>query len=224
MVKRTALLLSAVESYYSFDIKLQEEANSFILGEYYNFYNGRSLGVKKEEVPYVKQSVLTNIGVNWAAVSYEMGDPAPSTGRVKANDILLACTAHEIYYVGRKVDFVRSIPASIENSNFCVADIMIIRPKKNKPEKLYGSFLAAFLRSPSGLHQVQRCIRGLRGGHVYGRDLNKYIRVPLPPIDWLERFEGIAMQAEVTRNKAKETLINAFNKTSNWVNEFLETK
>jgi hypothetical protein len=123
---------------------------------------------------------------------------------------LLACTAHEIAYVGRKVDLVRNIPPHITQPIGCVADIMIIRPKRTKPAKLYGSYVAAFLRHPAGLHQVQRCIRGLRGGHVYKDDLSAFVRVPIPSDEWLNRFEELAQQAEQARNDAKAAMQASF--------------
>jgi len=80
-----------------------------------------------------------------------------------------------------------------------------------------GSYLAAFLRSPSGLHQVQRCIRGLRGGHVYRDDLSQYVRVPLPSSEFLERFEALSEEAERTRLEAKNVLLDAFEVLRKWI-------
>jgi hypothetical protein len=86
---------------------------------------------------------------------------------------------------------------------------MIIRPKGSKPADLFGSYVAAFLRHDMGKHQVQRCIRGLRGGHVYRDDLSRYVRVPFPKSQWLKRFEELACDLEATRNKAKRIMTEA---------------
>jgi hypothetical protein len=196
--------------YTTFEKHVRELGPSFLLGEYFDLSPGRVLGEGKDEVPYIKQAVLTNFGVNWSAVAYEPGTPGPNSGRVSSGDILLACTAHEIYYVGRKVDFVRSVPEDLRENNTCVPDLMIVRPRKKKPAYVFGSFVAAFLRHPAGLHQAQRCIRGLRGGHVYKNDLSKHVRVPLPTKKWLEKFERLAVQMEAARNDAKETMKGAF--------------
>ena len=141
----------------------------------------------------------------------------PPRGRVKPGDLLLACTAHEIFYVGRKVDYVREVPENIVGNNVCVADILIFRPRLEKPTAIMESYVAAFLRSPWGLHQVQRCIRGLRGGHVYDIDLERYVRVPLPDAKWMEDFESLSNQAESLRNTAKHQIVEAVAQVDTWI-------
>jgi hypothetical protein len=202
--------------YGIFDERLKSSVANFSLGDYYDLASGRGLGKGDDLVPFVKQGVLTNAGVNWSAVSCEHG-AAKSAGNVRAGDVLLACTAHEVYYVGRKVDFVRYVPEEIRNTNAAVADLMVIRPRPEKPEGLYGSFVAAFLRSPAGLHQVQRCIRGLRGGHVYKGDLSKYVRVPLPEQGWLDAFEQRAADYESVRSEAKREVDEACRTVEEWL-------
>lgn len=205
------------QEYDTFHKELSAKAAIYPLGDCYRATNGRSLGKPVEEVPYVKQAALTNVGINWSAVEDQPGSTKPPRGRVYAGDILLACTAHEIYYVGRKVDYVRAVPSNIQKTNVAVADIMILRPKKTKPEKLHGSYVASFLQSPWGLHQVQRCIRGLRGGHVYGVDLEKYVKIPIPDDDWLDGFEKISESMEVTRNIAKERMLEIIDMVEIWI-------
>ncbi|MBZ5511953.1 MAG: hypothetical protein LAN70_12385 [Acidobacteriia bacterium] len=202
--------------YGTFDKKLQSSSPTFLLRDYYKLSPGRGLGNGNELIPFVKQGVLTNAGVNWSAVSYEQGTVKPF-GDVRAGDILLACTAHEVYYVGRKVDFVRDVPEKIRKMNAAVADLMVIRSRPEKPEGLYGSFIAAFLRSPAGLHQVQRCIRGLRGGHVYKDDLSRYVRVPLPKQPWLDAFEERASDYESVRAEAKREIGSACGTVEEWL-------
>jgi hypothetical protein len=202
--------------YAEFDEKLKREKPTFLLGAHFALTPGRGLGSGEAIVPFIKQGVLTNAGVNWSAISYEEGSGAPKGGRVSAGDILLACTAHEIYYVGRKVDFVRDVPAQLKD-NEAVPDLMILRPRPEKPPTPHGSYVAAFLRCPSGLHQVQRCIRGLRGGHVYKHDLAAYVRVPVPPDEWLLEFEKRAEEYEGVRDRAKLTMNRAFKVVEDWV-------
>ncbi len=202
--------------YGTFDERLQTSVANFLLGDFYDLSSGRGLGKGYDLVPFIKQGVLTNAGVNWSAVSYEQG-AAKSAGNVRAGDILLACTAHEVYYVGRKVDFVRDVPEEIRRTNAAVADLMVIRPRPEKPKGLYGSFVAAFLRSPAGLHQVQRCIRGLRGGHVYKDDLSKYVRVPQPEQSWLAAFEQRAADYESVRAEAKREIGQACRAVEEWL-------
>ena len=204
--------------YDAFNSALKDSHSSFLLGDFYALSPGRGLGNGEDTVPFVKQAVLTNVGVNWSAVAYEEG-AIKSVGNVQSGDILLACTAHEIYYVGRKVDFVRSVPEEIKSSNSAVADLMVLRPRPNRPKHLYGSYVAAFLRAPAGLHQVQRCIRGLRGGHVYKDDLSNHVRVPFPDKRWLETFEERAADFEATRVEAKLEICKSFHLVEDWLRE-----
>lgn len=198
------------QEYEEFDQQCQDLGPTFLLGERYKLATGRSLTGNVGATPYLKQGALTNVGVNWSAVGREKGKIPKGAPRITSGDILLACTAHEIYYVGRKVDLVREVPSKFDGKTTCVADVMVIRPREGYPSELFGSYLAAFLRHPTGLHQVQRCIRGLRGGHVYKSDLAKYVRVPIPPEDWLKGFEALAASAEQARNRAKLEMQRAF--------------
>src|SRR5260370_19517569 len=204
--------------YRSFNAGLQAATPTFLLGDYYDLSPGRGLGKGHDIIPMVKEGALTNAGINWSAVSSEQGT-AKSVGDVQVGDILLACTAHEVYYVGRKVDFVRDVPEEIQETNAAVADLMVIRPRPEKPKNLYGSFVAAFLRSPAGLHQVQRCIRGLRGGHVYKADLSNYVRIPLPQQTWLDVFEERAAAYESVRADARQEMTDAIRTVEEWLTE-----
>lgn len=191
--------------YAEFDARCRALGRTFLLGDFYTLSSGTALRPGADEIAYLKQAVLTNVGVNWSAATMEEGSQGPAPTQAREQDILLACTAHEIYYVGRKVDFVREVPSDMSH-NTCVPDLMIIRPRADKPATIHGSYVAAFLRHPAGLHQVQRCIRGLRGGHVYRDDLSHYVRVPIPSKEWLNRFESIAVRAEASRNNAKTVM------------------
>ena len=202
--------------YHEFDDRARRWSGSFVLGERYRLAPGTGLKNGDAPVPVVKQAVLTNTGVNWSAISLEPGT-FPTQGDVQDSDILLACTAHEIYYVGRRVDFVRKVPAAATN-NVAVADVMVCRHRSGTPA-ISGSYLAAFLRSPSGLHQIQRCIRGLRGGHVYKNDLESYVRVPVPSSKWLRRFEDIVSRAETARNEAKGAIQAQVDKVGGWLTQ-----
>lgn len=79
--------------YKEFDDRCQELGPSFLLGERYQLGNGATLTRGDEKVPYAKQAVLTNVGVNWSALVNAMGRPLPGAPRIADGDILLACTA-----------------------------------------------------------------------------------------------------------------------------------
>jgi hypothetical protein len=198
------------QCYVDFDARCQSLGDSFLLGKYFDLSAGNLLRPGSDVVPYAKQAVLTNVGVNWSALTWEQGTAPPEADGIRSGDILLACTAHEIAYVGRKVDFVRELPRDIKKPIGCVPDVMILRPKTNKPKWLAGSYVASVLRHPVGLYQVQRCIRGLRGGHVYRGDLAKYVRLPTPEAKWIEGYEMHAVAAEEARNEAKRQMTRAF--------------
>lgn len=202
--------------YRDFEKRASEQANSFLLGEHYDLSTGRGLGTGEKETPLVKQAVLTNAGVNWSSLMIEPGAGRGTVSDVQKGDILLACTAHEIPYVAKKVDFVRHLPADARG-NAAVADLMIIRPKDAESPAVPGSYLAAFLRSDTGRHQVQRCIRGLRGGHVYQHDLAKHVRVLVPDVDTLSRFEALSQAAEKARITAAELTATAVGRWSEWI-------
>ena len=148
--------------YQEFEDRTRTWGRVFRLGEAYSLRPGGGTKAGYDSVSIVKQRMLTNAGLNWSAASIELGR-LPSVADVQESDVLIACTAHEIYYVGRRVDYVREVPRN-HALNRAVSDVIVCRSRGNSPA-VPGSYLAAFLRSPAGLHQVQRCIRGLRGGH-----------------------------------------------------------
>jgi hypothetical protein len=202
--------------YREFDDHCKKLGASILLGDLYNLSPGGGVGEGEENIPVIKQAVLTNAGINWSAVVYQTGS---SSCDVHELDILLACTAHEIFYVGRKVDLVRKVPANLIDKNSCVADVMILKPKTKEIGKSMGSYVAAFLRCPTGLHQVQRCIRGLRGGHVYKDDLSDYVRIAVPSKAFLEEFDEITEKAENKRNEGKIIMKEAIRSVTYWISK-----
>lgn len=195
--------------YADFDKKCKSLKGSFLLGQYFELSPGRTLVAGTEATYYAKQSILTNVGINWAAIEEAEGALAKGAWKVKKNDLLLACTAHEIAYVGRKCDVVTEVPTWIDAEIGSVPDLMILRPRLQQEGYLSLHYVAAFLRHPAGLHQVQRCIRGLRGGHVYKNDLERFVRVPLPDEAWMRKFDAIEAEAELLRNDAKQAVEKA---------------
>lgn len=77
--------------------------------------------------------------------------------------------------------------------------------------------MAAFLRNPIGLYQVQRNIRGLRGGHIYPGDISENVLITLPSKNWIDNFNKISVEKEKVRNQSKDmfTIIN--NRINNWI-------
>lgn len=195
--------------YADFDEKCKALKGSFLLGQFFELSPGRALVAGTEATYYAKQGILTNVGINWAAIEEAEGALAKGAWKVRKNDLLLACTAHEIFYVGRKCDVVTNVPGWAGEDIGCVPDLMILRPRPKQEAYLSLHYVAAFLRHPAGLHQVQRCIRGLRGGHVYKNDLERFVRVPMPDKAWMKAFDAIEAQAELLRNDAKRSVEKA---------------
>lgn len=200
--------------YQQFFARVEKLGQSFALEDHYNLSTGRLLP-GTDRVATLKQAVLTNWGVNWSAIEWRIGKQRES--QVAAGDILLASTAHEIAYVGKKVDFVREVPSEVTASNQLVAELIVMHPKTTKPSYIAGSYVAAVLRHPFGMHQVQRCIRGLRGGHTYPQDLAREVVIPNPGRAWLDSFEAKAREAEDYRRKAKGLVLDAIADLETWL-------
>ena len=149
--------------YESFAAGVTARGPSFLLGKMFEINPGRALVLKEDVNSYfLKQGALTNVGVNWPAVLREPGRIPAGTWTVQDDDVLMACTAHETAYVARKVDVVRERPAEfVAEKVGVVPDVLILRPRKERPAHVSSAYVAAFLRHPAGRYQVQRCIRPL---------------------------------------------------------------
>lgn len=172
-------------------------APHFRLEDYFDLFSGTWVP-GDDDLPVLKQSVLTNYGPNFSAVELEKAKRSKGT-KVLPGDILLASTAHEIAYVGKKVDQVRSLPIGFED-NQAVAELMIIRRKSDSSVDVSTSYVVDFLRHTAGRYQVQRCIRGLRGGHTYARDIRHHVVVPRPEPEWMKEYETQASATEAARS------------------------
>lgn len=191
--------------YSDFSRRVAQLGPSFPLGGHYSLRTGQ-LRPGDQSVPTLKQSALTNAGVNWSAIEWRTGG---CTGtQVQTGDILLASTAHEIAYVGRKADYVAEVPNELRHCNQVVSEIIVLRPRPDARPSL-STYVAAFLRSASGRNQVQRCIRGLRGGHTYPQDLEREVVVPDPGDTWLAKFDSIARAADKQRRESKASVQRA---------------
>ncbi|SDQ19013.1 hypothetical protein SAMN02800687_0773 [Curtobacterium sp. UNCCL20] len=187
--------------YGDFAEKLQR-ADHFPLNKYFELISGRVVN-GDDPVPIIKQGMLTNYGPNVTAVEVESAKRGKGVSARKG-DIALASTAHEVAYVGRKVDQIRELPSLLDN-NQVVAELMLIRPR-NDNQPVSTSYVTDFLRHPAGRHQVQRCIRGLRGGHTYPQDVGAYVLLPHPDDAWMARYELVASAGETARARAIESV------------------
>lgn len=169
---------------------------SVTLDKYFNLITGRKV-TGKSLIPIIKQNILTNYGPNYSNVEYEPAKPGAGIPAYDG-DILLACTAHEVEYVGKKAELIRDLPAHLAN-NQVVGEIMILRAKENFTSS--KSFIVDFLRSPYGTRQVQRCIRGVRGGHTYPADLGKYVKIPIMTQEDAKEYDEISKYTDTLRTE-----------------------
>lgn len=184
------------------------------LGELCNPVQGR-VKPGADLIPTFRQGVLSNYGVNWSAVGLELG--TATTAAVREGDVLLAAMAHEAVYLGKKADYVRNLPAEMTNVNQAVHHLMVLRLKEEAIGTVSGSYIAAVLRSPFGMHQVQRCNRGVRGDHVKASDLAENVLIPIPPAGWLDTFDDVVARAEGARNQALTALQGGLDTIHAWV-------
>ena len=128
----------------------------------------------------LKVGALTNVGINWSAVTFAPRKFADVvTLRVMPGDILFNSTAHQPKYMAHKIDVVSAMPQPLTGRVSFTGDLMRLRVKD--PDNCPPHYLAAFLRSPLGKEQIRRSIRGI-SSHVYPDDIGE-ILVPVPPKD-----------------------------------------
>jgi hypothetical protein len=205
------------KEYLDFSKRMLARKATVRLGDGFDAFSGGPPSTGDQTGFLLKQAALSQFGINWNALHPIILSLQNRKDRIQAGDILQACTAHEIYYVGRRVDYVDDIPKAFRNRTICVPDVMIIRRKPDAPEKLSAAFLSAFLRTPWGLHQVQRLIRGLRGGHVYGADIQRNVLIPVPSAAWHTKFEVKFSEMRNERRKAIAAVKDAVQQIENWL-------
>jgi hypothetical protein len=205
------------KEYLDFVQRMSAKSSTVRLGSEFVAFSGNPVSKGNDSGYLLKQAALSQFGVNWNALHPITLALAGRNDRIKVGDILLACTAHEIYYVGRRVDYVDDIPQRFVDNAICVPDVIIIRRKADVRARLTASFVSAFLRTPWGLHQVQRLIRGLRGGHVYGGDIERNVLVPEPDSNWLAEFETRFLEMRRERRKAIAAIKKGVRQVENWL-------
>lgn len=126
----------------------------------------------------LKVKNLTNKGIDWSTGdrSYVSNLFCDKTAKAKLqqNDILLISAAHQAYYIGKEVDIVFDIPKEYDNKLLAVAELLIIRPKK----EINPFALLWYLRTPIAYQFIQQFITG-ETSHLYPKDL---INLPVPKL------------------------------------------
>ena len=172
--------------YADFDEKCKALKGSFLLGRFFELSPGRALVAESEATYYAKHGVLATSASTGRRLNWQKGRSRRAM-ESHENEHLLAGSAHEIAYVGRQCDVVtgvqrygsaRTLDASRWPDDFAASTTTGRLPMRCTMWRLS-------LRRPAGLHQVQRCGRGQRGGHIYKNDLGGFVRVPLPAEAWI---------------------------------------
>ncbi len=122
----------------------------------------------------VKVGNLTGAGINWIPRSRNFVDSTAAIDRcsrsdrlLKIGDIVLTSSAHSPKYIARKVDVIQDIPKWIGGMASFVGEVMLLRVD----QKLIDPFvLAAYLRLPSVIQDVQYMVRG-QTAHLYPGDM-----------------------------------------------------
>lgn len=200
------------KEFVEFEGRLKNIPGVVRLGSLFEAFAGGAIGKGTETLNRLRQAQLSGFGISYGGCEEIENAKISARMTIQESDVLIGCTAHEPQYVGNRVDLIDDLPEQLANSIAPVPDVMIIR-RRDEHGGLPPIFLASFLRSKWGRRQFQRLNRGVRGGHVYGQDVEAFIYVPVPPADWMkifnERQESIraARRGSITSMAAATKLI-----------------
>lgn len=176
------------KEFVDYQTRLSAMQNVVQLGSVYEAFAGGNPTKGEQILSRLRQAQLSGFGVSYTACEDVADASAPEKFFLRPSDVLIACTAHEPHYVGRRVDLIDDLPVAFANRILPVPDVMVLRARNSNSDPS-PAFLASFLRTKWGRHQFQRLNRGVRGGHVYGQDVEKYVYAPKPPAKWMEAFQ-----------------------------------
>ena len=122
----------------------------------------------------VKVGNLTGAGVSWLPRDRNFVDPSTTGKRystdkrvIRAGDIVMTSSAHSPKYIAKKIDVITRIPDWIGGSASFVGEVMLVRPNTDVIDPFH---LAAYLRLPSVVEEIQHMIRG-QTAHLHPDDL-----------------------------------------------------
>jgi len=156
---------------------------------------------EEDSVPIIKVGTLTNSGIKWSGVEYASLQFFNKNKKaiVKNGDIVFTSSAHSEDHIGKKVDVISDIPETYEGKCLFVGELMLLRNKDGR--KIDPYYLVSFLRSTLGKIQIQRCARGI-SSHIYGSDIEKYVKIPIPDDEIIEKISRLVSEVELRKNKA----------------------
>ena len=122
----------------------------------------------------LKVGNLTGAGICWIPRDRNFIDLRSAAKRhtrpdrlLQAGDIVLTSSAHSPKYIARKVDVVSDIPEWVGSQASLVGEVMLLRPDQTLVDPYV---LAAYLRLPTVVEQVQYMVRG-QTAHLHPADL-----------------------------------------------------
>jgi hypothetical protein len=192
------------KEFVEFEARLNSLNDVIRLGTMFEAFAGGNPGKGDATIYRLRQAQLSGFGISYNGCEEIEDAAAAERMTLHQADVLIACTAHEPHYVGRRVDLIDDLPLSLANRIIPVPDVMVIRARKPS-SKVSPAFLASFPRTKWGRRQFQRLNRGVRGGHVYGQDVENFVFVPQPPSGWMTEFA----KAQDTIRDARRASISA---------------
>ncbi len=122
----------------------------------------------------VKVGNLTGSGVSWIPRDRNFIDLETAAKRhtrkgrlLQQGDIVLTSSAHSPKYIARKIDVIQKIPDWVGGAASFVGEVMLLRPD---PEAIDPFVLAAYLRLPVVIEEIQYMIRG-QTAHLHPEDM-----------------------------------------------------
>ena len=191
--------------FVDFERRLRAKDNVEALGKSYEAFAGGNPMKGATTVLKLRQAQLSGFGVKVLDCEKIENAAAGEKVALRLGDILIGCTAHEPRYVGNRVDIMDNRALGVSIPIVPVPDVMVIRQR-------FGAggpppdFVAKFLSSPWGRRQFQRLNRGVRGGHVYGRDVESFVHLPIPPEEWLVEFGRRQKNIRAERSESNELM------------------
>lgn len=189
--------------FVEFESRLKKLPNVIRLGQEYEAFAGGNPGKGNQTVARLRQAQLSGFGISITGCEEVENAKAPVKITLCDGDVLIGCTAHEPHYVGNRVDLVDDLAGATTLDIVPVPDVMIIRAR-NATARPHPAFVASFLRTRWGRRQFQRLNRGLRGGHVYGQDVESFIYVPCPSKEWMD---GFSFRQSAIRGARRESIV-----------------
>ncbi len=198
------------KEFVEFEEHLKTQPGIVRLDSAFEAFAGGNPGKGGDALYRLRQAQLSGFGVSYSGCEELENSKAPTKSTLRQGDVLIGCTAHEPHYVGNRVDLVDDLPPALVNRIVPVPDVMIIRARPDQPGPT-PAFVANFLRTKWGRRQFQRLNRGVRGGHVYGQDVEAFIYVPTPPASWMKTFNERQDLIRAARRGSIEAMTKAVN-------------